>query len=311
MSQGIPEANSDPLHAVSEVLHRLETHLARQDARLRFIESCIRSGATSPVSDVPSIQEETLELARVNQSSEPSQARYKSLGAPSEVASLAATYRASLLNLQARFLNSSDIDRDGCLHQMYSKVVAESRMENSTPQLNLPLEPVNPSENPDLIYDDAYSVSVYPSEPFTRSEIFKRSEVDIPPVPALPTISIIERLSTDGIGTLEQSIPYSSTVSTAQTSSQTPPTSPISRSSSLKFWKTRSNRDTMVTAQSTASSTFASQTRQPHIRAEITYHAYENFWGSVFSSAEKRASRKEIHRLQALAVPTARNEDAK
>ena len=309
MSQGIFGASNDPLHGISDMLHRLETYLAGQDARLQFIESYIRSGATPLCLDGPSIREETSESLRISQSSKSIRPRDEAPDTLAEIDTLAAAYRASLFDLRTRFLNSSDIKRDERQHQMHPKSGDESGMESLAPQINRPPVSVHPSGNLDLIYDDAYSVSVYPSEPFTRSELFNRSEADIPPVPALRTVPNNERLSTDDIGPLENSIPYSSTVSAVQAFSQAPPTSPISRSSSLRFWKTRSNRDTIVTTESTISSACTSQTRQPHIRAEMTYHAYENLRHSVFSSTEKRASREEIHRLQDLAVPVTKNAD--
>ena len=293
MSQGVSEISNDPLHGISKILHRLETHLAGQDARLQFIETYVRSGAASPVSDGAPAPEDISESVQVNQSSKPYRARHAFQGTPSETGSLAASYRASFFDLQTQFLSSNDINGDEYRPKEYLNSDDESGTKSRAPQLVLPPELANSSRNLNLVYDDAYSVSVYPSEPLARSELFDRSEADLPPVPALPTLPNLERLSTEGIGAPEFSVPYSSTVSAAQSSSQVPPTSPISRSSSLRFWKTRSNRDTATTTRSTPSSTSTSQTWQPHIRAEMTYHAYENSGVLCFSlqrsvPAEKR-----------------------
>ena len=299
MSQGAQESN---LSGISDVLHCLKAHLDSQDTRLDFIESYIRSGAASPVPNASSTEEET--AVRNERLPERPSSFHESPGTLPETGSAAAAYQASLLELQERFLKSSS-NRRGAWEPVFrddSETLRSAPKPASLPELG------DSSGSSGMIYDDAYSVSVYPSEYFARSEVLNVPQMGIPTIPALPATTAFER-DNDDPELLENSIPYSSTVSPIRMAPETPPVTLLSRSSSLKFWKNRSGRPSSSSARSARSTSSRVSARQQHERVELTYYAYDNFWKSLFSVTERRASRNETRRLSVLAMSTPKVQD--
>ena len=292
LSQNTLESNVDLLSGISDVLHRLETHFEGQQARLEFIESCMRSGTVSPVSNDPAIKKITPTSGLDTHSPNMSYAFHEFPSRSSDIDSPAANYQASIWKLQRHFLSSNDGRSD--IHDALEEPSHDkTRLERKT-------SPGPPTElatgNLEMKNDDAYSISVYPSE------ILSRSETTIPPVPPLPIVGSVEAGNKKELGPLEYSIPYSSTAPASRLSPEPTPSGPLSRSSSLKFWKSGvRDRPSFASARTTSSS--IAKPRPPHERVEMAYCAYGNFFGSFSSSAERQANRKEITRLGALALP--------
>ena len=293
ISQSTHTSNNDILLSFSNVLQRLETHLEGQNARLDSLETYIRSGAASPVSDRAPSPEATPASASGKQLPRLPKASFAGASSASTVETPAALYEASIRELQKQFL-ASDINKPYYEDSMDKECRSSLEVERNT------TEPVDSSNLkpasgiPAMRYDDAYSVSVYPSE------LYARSDADVPPVPPLTATTPTEHRHGDELGPLESSVPYSIIPPAPEVMLGASSLSPVSRSSSLRFWKNRLSRSSLSSSQSLPGP------RPPHERVEMAYRAYDNFLGSFASSAEKRAKRDEFRRLDSLGRQSAK-----